>query len=190
MTSMTRREALKASTVALGGALALSSGILAAGCRAGERAQKREVVGTLSAGDEDLVASVADTLLPKTASSPGAAEAGAGPAINLLITDCYEPPAQKRLADGLEALRARSSKEYSKDFPALPRAQRKSLLRAISAESKQAAPDSHWFPLMRELALRSYFSSEVGMTKALRYIQVPGKWVGCVPRTPGQPAWG
>jgi hypothetical protein len=28
------------------------------------------------------------------------------------------------------------------------------------------------------------------MTKSLRYIQVPGKWVGCTPLTPGQPAWG
>jgi len=28
------------------------------------------------------------------------------------------------------------------------------------------------------------------MTKALRYVMVPGKWVGCVPLSPGQPAWG
>ena len=192
MPSMSRREALKTSTVALGGALALSSGILA-GCDRGEggdRVHKREVLGMLSAADEDLVESVADTLLPKTASSPGAKEAGAGAAINLLISDCYEPPAQKRLTEGLEALGARSSREYNKDFQALPREQREAMLRAISAESKQAAPDTHWFPLMRELALRSYFSSEVGMTKALRYIQVPGKWVGCTPVTPGQPAWG
>jgi hypothetical protein len=42
---------------------------------------------------------------------------------------------------------------------------------------------------VRELALRSYFSSETGMTKARRYMFEPGKWVGCVPLAPGQPAW-
>jgi len=45
-------------------------------------------------------------------------------------------------------------------------------------------------PTIRELALRAYFSSEIGMTKALRYVMVPGRWVGCVPLAPGQPAWG
>jgi hypothetical protein len=42
---------------------------------------------------------------------------------------------------------------------------------------------------VRELALRAYFSSEVGMTQALRYVQTPGRWEGCVPLEPGQPAW-
>ena len=28
------------------------------------------------------------------------------------------------------------------------------------------------------------------MTKARRWVLVPGKWVGCVPLAPGQPAWG
>jgi hypothetical protein len=64
------------------------------------------------------------------------------------------------------------------------------MLRVLSVEGKKAPPDTHWFPLMRELALRSYFSSQVGMTQALRYIQVPGKWMGCVPLQKGEPAWG
>jgi hypothetical protein len=63
------------------------------------------------------------------------------------------------------------------------------MLRAESAEGKAAPADTHWFPLIRELSLRAYFSSEVGMTKALQYVMVPGKFVGCVPLAPGQPAW-
>jgi len=43
---------------------------------------------------------------------------------------------------------------------------------------------------VRDLALGAYFSSEIGMTKALRYVRVPGKYVGCMPLEPGQPAWG
>jgi glucoside 3-dehydrogenase (cytochrome c) hitch-hiker subunit len=59
----------------------------------------------------------------------------------------------------------------------------------VEAEAQKVGP-THYFTLVRELALRAYFSSEVGMTKALRYVLVPGKWVGCVPLEPGQPAWG
>jgi hypothetical protein len=63
------------------------------------------------------------------------------------------------------------------------------LLREIDAEAQKAG-ETHYFPLVRELALRAYFSSEVGMTKATRYVLVPGRWVGCMPLKPGQPAWG
>jgi hypothetical protein len=189
MPSMNRREALKASTVALGGALALSSGILAS-CERPAPAKDRTVTGGLSALQQDLAESIADTILPKTASSPGAREAGVGPAINLLVTDCYEPDVVKRLANALDTFTARCQREYSAAFPDMSRKDREELLRNVVAESKGQSPETHWFPLMRELSLRSYFSSEVGMTKSLRYIQVPGKWVGCTPLTPGQPAWG
>ena len=65
---------------------------------------------------------------------------------------------------------------------------RENWLRRIDAEAKRDG-GKHYFPLVRELSLQAYFSSEIGMTKALRYILVPGRWVGCVPLAPGQPAW-
>lgn len=186
MSPMNRREALKTGGVALGGVLLLSSGILA-GC---ERDNHPPANGMLSNDQQELVAEIADTILPKTAASPGAKEANAGPEINLLLTDCYEPPAQQRIVDGLKQLEQRCEQRHHKKFTELPRAQREEMLRTVSAEAKQAPSDTHWFPLMRELSQRAYFSSQIGMTKALRYIQVPGKWVGCTPLTPGQPAWG
>jgi Gluconate 2-dehydrogenase subunit 3 len=186
MAPMNRREAIRTGAVALGGLAMLSSGVLA-GCRSDKRPATN---GILSHDDQELVADVADTLLPKTAKSPGAKEAGAGPEINLLVSDCYEPDAQQRLVKGLDELRQRCRTAYHTDFAGLPRDQRENMLRVLSVEAKKAPPDTHWFPLMRELSERAYFSSQVGMTKALRYIQVPGKWVGCTPLEPGQPAWG
>ena len=183
--TMNRREALK-TTVALGGLLAVSGGILAA-C---ERERPTTATGALSRRQQDLAEEIADTILPKTAASPGAREAGAGPAINLLLTDCYEPPAQKRLVDGLEQLRWRCDQRFEKEFGQLSRKDREDVLRVLTVEARRDTSDTHWYPLMRELALRSYFSSQVGMTQSLRYMQVPGKWVGCTPYAAGQPAWG
>jgi hypothetical protein len=186
MAPMNRREAIRAGTVALGGLAMLSSGVLAA-CKTDKRPPSS---GILSHDDQELVAEIADTLLPKTARSPGAKEAGAGSEINLLVSDCYEPEAQQRLVKGLDELRRRCRTAYDTEFAKLPRDQRENMLRVFSVEGRKAPPDTHWFPLMRELSERAYFSSQVGMTKALRYIQVPGKWVGCTPLEPGQPAWG
>jgi hypothetical protein len=51
-----------------------------------------------------------------------------------------------------------------------------------------AAP-AHYFRMMKELALLGYFTSEIGYTQAMRYVESPGRYDPCVPYTPGEPSW-
>ena len=48
---------------------------------------------------------------------------------------------------------------------------------------------NHYFKMMKELTLLGFFTSEVGSTKALRYIETPGHFDGCVPYKKGDRAW-
>ena len=48
---------------------------------------------------------------------------------------------------------------------------------------------THYFRMMKELALLGYFTSEIGYTKAMRYVESPGRFDPCIPYTPGEPAW-
>jgi len=48
---------------------------------------------------------------------------------------------------------------------------------------------AHYFRMMKELALLGYFTSKIGCTEALRYVEAPGRFDACIPYTPGQPAW-
>jgi hypothetical protein len=50
-------------------------------------------------------------------------------------------------------------------------------------------PPAHYFRMMKELALLGYFTSEIGMTQALRYAETPGRFDPCAPYTPGEKAW-
>jgi len=43
--------------------------------------------------------------------------------------------------------------------------------------------------MMKELALLGYFTSKIGCTQALRYVEAPGRFDPCLPYTPGEPAW-
>jgi hypothetical protein len=129
----------------------------------------------LSDEDQVLAEEIADTLLPTTAGSPGAKAAGTGVEMNLILSDCYQPADQRAFIEGLERFRA-------KNFLALSRADRDTFVRSVGRQA--------WFEPVRNLALGAYFSSETGMTHALRYVRVPGKYVGCMPLEPGQPAWG
>jgi hypothetical protein len=176
---MNRRDAVRTTGVLLGGVLITSATLTS--CARGSR---HVGVGVLDADDQALIEEIADTLLPTTASSPGAKAAGVGPIINLLLTDCREPADQKRVVDGLKQFRA----AVGDHFASMTQANRENWLRRIDSEAK-AAGSTHYFPLVRDLSLQAYFSSQIGMTKALRYVMTPGKWVGCLPLQPGQPAW-
>lgn len=184
MPPMNRREAVKTATVLIGGVLVTSNGFLVACARDSNLSSGK----VLSVDDQSLIEEIADTLLPTTPASPGAKAASAGAAINLLLTDCYEPDQQKRVVDGLKEFRSMCRQRCGDNFASLPQKDREQVLRELDAEAQKAGP-THYFGLVRELSLQAYFSSEIGMTKALRYVMVPGKWVGCVPLTPGQPAW-
>ena len=187
MSSMNRRDALK-TTAVLGGALAGVSLSLDA-CASERTPDVAHGAFALSVDDQRLLEDVADTMLPTTPSSPGAKAAGVGPAIALLLSDCYDRTAQQRATDGLAALRTLCTERCGGSFTKLSPGERERLLTEIDAEAVRAGRE-HWFHLMRDLALQSYFSSEIGMTRALRYIRVPGHWTGCLPLEPGQPAWG
>lgn len=50
-------------------------------------------------------------------------------------------------------------------------------------------PPSHYFRMMKELTLLGYFTSEIGSTQALRYVESPGRYDPCVPYKPGEKAW-
>lgn len=181
---MTRRDALKAGT-ALIGALAVPG--LLGGCEPDGR-DATPVSRASAQADQALLEDIADTLLPDTPASPGAKTAGVGATMALLLADCRSQDVQQRVAAGLGAFRA-TCRAAGGPFGSLPRAERERLLGDIDAAARLAG-DAHWYSSVRELALTSYFTSEIGMTRAMRYERIPGRYRGCVPLEPGQPAWG
>ena len=57
---------------------------------------------------------------------------------------------------------------------------------AISAATPEPA---HYFRMMKELALLGLFTSKIGCTQLLRYVEAPGRFDACIAYTPGEPAW-
>jgi len=46
-----------------------------------------------------------------------------------------------------------------------------------------------FFAIMRDLTLLGYFTSEIGVTQAYEYLEIPGRYDGCVDLKPGQRVW-
>jgi len=118
-----------------------------------------------------------------------------GPFMALMVTDCYDDKDQKIFRDGLDSLDDASKKANGKSFMDSTPAQRTSLLESLDREQKNymdhKKPDdrSHWFRMVKELALLGYFTSEIGYTQAMRYREAPGHFDPCVDYKPGEKSW-
>ena len=183
-----RREVLRRATYLLGGAITFSG---FGGCDMLNQVFVSDIESITS--QESLIAEIADTLIPDNNGVPGAKAAGLGPFIVLMMQDCYTADVQKQFADGLVKVDEVSKSKYNKLFISLTLKEREEIFKLFKAEAQaqitaEESP-SQFFPLIYELTCLGYYTSEIGATKALRYVHVPGRYDACIPLQPGQKAW-
>ena len=143
-----------------------------------------------SAEDEALLTLIGDTIIPTTASSPGAGAIGIGRFILTMAPACYSAESVAALTRGLGEIQAESERLHARKFQELTVAQREAVL--IDYEKRSAAmngPAPNSFRLIKELTLLGYFTSESGATQALRYLPIPGGYRGSVPLAKGERSW-
>jgi len=187
---MNRREALARVAWIMGGTV-VGANLFLEGCT---RTATKNVESLFDTGTVDFLGDIADTILPPT-SSPGAKEAGVGAFIPVMVRDCYTKEDQDTFIDGLSKIEDASKAKFDKKFQELDATERTELLNTIDKEAKdyqkskgETAPN-HYFNLIKQLTLLGFFTSELGATKALRYVQVPGKYDGDYPYKKGDKAW-
>jgi hypothetical protein len=206
---MTRRDAILRVTALLGGAtLVGGEPVLAMSFDAGalDLAQAQGA-GGFTAPDIALLDEIADTILPDT-STPGAKAARTGAFMALMVTAAYTERDQQVFRDGMRQLDEACRRAASVSFMQATPEQRLALLEVLDREQKTAmeeraqAPRSrapaappdddrpaHYFRMMKELALLGYFTSEVGCTRAMRYVETPGRYDPCAPHAQGDKSW-
>lgn len=218
---MNRRQALSAVSALLGGSI-LGAEFFLSGCKPAGK----EAAAGFTAEDVALMDEVGETIIPTTASSPGAKAAAIGAFMKSIVDDCYTVNQQKFFLEGVGKLKTACQEKYKKDFSALSASERTAFITALDTEAKEfvktdeykkkkeefdkqqgewvkteegqlhfSAPylkeeyPPHYFTMIKQLTVWGYFTSEPGMTKALRYIESPGKFDGAYPYKKGDKAW-
>jgi len=187
---MNRREALTRVAWIMGGTV-IGANLFLEGCT---RAATDSVETLFEPGTIDFLGDVADAILPPT-SSPGAKEAGVGSFIPVMVKDCYTPEDQKVFVEGLKEIDKESHVQHGRKFQELNAEERLSVVNTIDKESKEYHRNktdeqpNHYFNLFKQLTLLGFFTSEIGATKALRYVQIPGRYDGDIPYAKGDRAW-
>ncbi len=132
----------------------------------------------LSANASNLLAEVAETILPAT-STPGAKELGVHTLVEKIVNDCMDKKAQNTLAKGLEMLDANAKQKYSKAFVDCDTNQRTTLLKEMETSTDETAKG--FYSMVKGLTIRGYLTSEYVMTNLTNYQMAPGFYHGCVP---------
>lgn len=189
---MNRKDALSHIALLLGGSIAGAEFFLS-GCTNGP--DRISSALDFSPTNISFLDEVGETILPATASSPGAKETMIGEFMKTIVTDCYDKTEQETFMEGIGKLNEAATRKYDKKFVSLEAKDKHDLLVALDKEAndykkakKKGDPD-HYFTLMKQLTLWGYFTSKDGATKALRYVAVPGRYEGCIDYKKGDKAW-
>jgi hypothetical protein len=196
-----RRDLLKTIAILTGGAV-MGSSIFLEGCKTKAGTTLNFTTAQLALLDE-----IGETIIPTT-DTPGAKAAGIGKFMQTMVTDCYTAEQQQVFLKGLDGFDEACKKQQGKSFMECNAEQRKAFLVSLEKEAKpfdekigeeekkeretikqkgwQAELDyqgkpRHYYTMMKQLTLWGYFSSEVGMTKAMVYNPVPTKYDGAYP---------
>jgi hypothetical protein len=187
--AISRREAVRRIALLMGGTLVGSQALLR-----GQSLPDNRITASFSEADRMLLDEIGETILPAT-EIPGAKAVQIGAFMVMMVTDCYNAKEQAVFRDGLGRVDRACREKFGKTFLESSPAQRTGLANALDAEqrvhgTKKGADDPpHFFQMMKELTILGYFSSEIGCTQALRYIEVPGAFHGDVPYKKGDRAW-
>lgn len=191
---MNRREAVKNTAVIMGGVLSASTlSVMLGSCN---QSPEKGEGKTFTPDEKKMVHSIADVIIPRT-DTPGAVDAGVPAFIVMMMQECYPIKDQNTFHNGLSAYNKWCKKKYGKSFLALsPEKQEK----AVSALDKAVLGNGDnngdnkdkslsFYRTLKELTLLGFFTSKPGATETLRYVQVPGRYDGCVPYKEGDKAW-
>jgi hypothetical protein len=209
---MDRRELLKMIAILTGGAVVGAEAILS-GCNT----PAAEARMTFNAEDITLLDEVGETILPKT-KTPGAKDAKIGQFMTVIVNDCYEEDDQKIFHEGIVKLDEACKKMHGHKFMDAKPEERQALLVSLDKEAKDAQKKrddfnkeedkkekaerdkgnlnykkaklpAHYFTLMKQLTLWGYFTSKEGVTQALNYTPVPGRFDPCIDYKKGDRAF-
>ncbi len=198
---MNRRDALARVALLMGGTV-IGADYFLTGCSSPTQ-EKQAQTGAAGASKKDFLSAsqiglldeVGETILPTTAGSPGAKAARVGSFMAVMVRDCLKPEEQKIFLDGLTQLDERCQKETGKAFLAATPAERTVFITKLDNELKTSTPTRlpnapiPYFEMMKQFTLLGYFTSEIGATKALRYLPVPGHYDGNYAYKKGDKAW-
>jgi len=134
----------------------------------------------VSLDQENLLAAIAETLIPKT-DTPGARELKLHLFVLKMLDDCYEADEQQQFMEGLHDFESLVDEKFAKTFDKLSKKEREEALLATEKLGKSKNALSTFYQIMKERTIGGYLNSKYVMTNLVVYELVPGRYNGYFP---------
>lgn len=187
---MDRREALRLSSLLVGGSLSAATiaGVLN-GCKADPRPDWTP--GFIAEDQISTLSELCETIIP-AGKTPGAKDAQVERFIDAMMKDVFKAEDQATFANGLKQLDTDAKAKYGKTFGKLKAEDRVAMVKTMDDElrnRKEQPASKPFYDLVKELTITGYCTSEPGATKHLKYVAVPGEYKPCIPVSEVGGAW-
>lgn len=133
---------------------------------------------------------IGETIIPTT-DTPGAKATKIGEFMQMMVKDCYDAEQQQAFIDGLNTIRKDFKEQNGADFMKASGEDRLAYLNGLHEQFKASgeARQPIVINMLRDLTVLGYFTSEIGATQALNYIEVPGRYEPCIDYKKGDKAY-
>ena len=148
--------------------------------------------------NKELLAALCETIIPAT-DTPGARDTGTHDFVIKMIRDCTPRKEQNNFIHGLRDIQSYCQSKYDQDFQRCTHEQQTAAMAHFEDKSKPYSGKlgkvelrlmgRPFFIILKDYTTQGYCTSQLGATKGLNYVYIPGSFKGCVPLEPGQKAW-
>lgn len=167
------------------GLAAACGGIVSAECLAGHWPSYKRSANTkpsagkvLNLNQMQLLRALADVIIPAT-ETPGAAEVDAHGFIDDQLSCCHSPEDRDRAIRSLDAIAEIVKGSHSKAYWQLALHDQQALMTQMMNGAAPFSPEFRQiFRQLKSLTLFAYYTSEIGASKELNYLAIPGGYDG------------
>ena len=126
----------------------------------------------ISAGQEQLLAAIASTIIPKT-DTPGASEVGSHLFVLKMLDDCYEKDVQDKFVTGLDQLEKATEKRFGNSFVKCTDEQKEKMLLAVECKEAYPAEVFDFYEIMKKRTIQGYMTSKFVVVDIKHYSLIP-----------------
>jgi hypothetical protein len=130
--------------------------------------------------DEHMLASLTETILPKT-DSPGANDLAAHLFALKMVDTCYTKENQEKYIQGMNGFESWVMKKTGKTFSETSAAEKQSLVAELDKQKPATDGISFFYQSTKRLTIQAYTTCEYYLTKIRGYKMIPGRFQGCIP---------
>jgi len=134
----------------------------------------------ITGDQEEQLAEICDTMIPTT-DTPGAKGVGAHLFVLKMMDDCYDQTTQNQFKKGLEKIDETADQKFGKSFVKCAPEERLQILAGFDKKKTPSlSEDVDFFPLLKQLTIQAYVTSQYVMQDVQGFKLVPGHFYGCV----------